>query len=280
MSNRNASEHFYRAIRKYGIQNFTWSIIDYARSHEELNEKESFWIEFFDTTNPERGYNLKSGGANQFLTDEVKHKIGKAQTGILNHMYGKYGEKNPNSHPVINLVTNETFDSVTSLCKKYPKFDISKVCAVCNGIRKTHCGYSFRYLDDSNNIIQNRNPIQIKYLINYNTKEIFLKPIDAFKKYKYENQDKSILYRKLKEGNGICLWNNYIWYYNDFDINYFDTETLYFKHTYNNKIIKNITTGKVYSKISEATKYPSNLANLLKKHNGHCFYKHEEWMLL
>ncbi len=251
-----------------------------ASSQNELNSKESFWIAFFNTTNAMYGYNLKGGGANPFLTEEVKTKIKMAQLGELNHMYGMYGYKNPNSHPVINLTTQEIFDSVSSLCREYSEFNISKICAVCNGNRKTAYGCVFRYLTSSNQIIPNKNPIYIKYLINYNTNEIFFKISYAFYKYRHENQDKSTLYRKLKEGHGICLWNNYIWYFNDFDINHFDTETLYYNHTYNNKMIKNITTGEIYTSIQSATKYPSNLANVLRKHQGHCFYKHEEWQLI
>lgn len=40
---------FYRAIRKYGIKNLKWSIIDYATTSEELNEKEKYWISYYDT---------------------------------------------------------------------------------------------------------------------------------------------------------------------------------------------------------------------------------------
>jgi group I intron endonuclease len=32
--------YFHRAIKKYGIENFIWQIIDTASSFEELNEKE------------------------------------------------------------------------------------------------------------------------------------------------------------------------------------------------------------------------------------------------
>ena len=41
------SPHFYRALNKYGENNFEWKIIDFAETVEELNFKESFWIDFF-----------------------------------------------------------------------------------------------------------------------------------------------------------------------------------------------------------------------------------------
>lgn len=52
--------HFYRAIRKYGWDNFKWEIIDEADTKEELNEKEVFWIEYYDSYY--NGYNMTKGG--------------------------------------------------------------------------------------------------------------------------------------------------------------------------------------------------------------------------
>ena len=42
-----------------GLWNFTFEKICYCNK-EELNEKEKYYIEFFDTTN--YGYNIKAGG--------------------------------------------------------------------------------------------------------------------------------------------------------------------------------------------------------------------------
>ena len=53
---------FKRAIEKYGSNNFEWKVVDSAKSHTELDAKESFWISFFGTTNPMKGYTLKGGG--------------------------------------------------------------------------------------------------------------------------------------------------------------------------------------------------------------------------
>lgn len=278
--NVNVSLHFYRALNKYGIENFCWKIIDRADTQDDLNIKESFWIEFFNTTNIKYGYNLKGGGYKPFLTEEVKRKIGDAQKGELNHMFGIYGSENPSSKRVININTQEIFDSVTDLCKKYPKFDVSKVSAVCRGDRITTLGYTFRYLDENNNIIDNENEINIVYLMNYQTGEKFLKPIDAFKKYKKSGQDKSTLYALLKKNHGVCIWNDYIWYYTNIDVSKVDLNKLKDKPIYNNKPVKNITTSEYFLRIQDATKNSCNLATKLRKNNGHCFYKGYEWELV
>lgn len=50
---------FYRAIRKYGIENFTFEILELC-SIEELSVKEKYYIDKYDTF--KNGYNLTIGG--------------------------------------------------------------------------------------------------------------------------------------------------------------------------------------------------------------------------
>lgn len=52
---------FQKAINKYGIDNFIWEIIDYAETQEELDDKEVFWIDYYDTYGS-GGYNMTIGG--------------------------------------------------------------------------------------------------------------------------------------------------------------------------------------------------------------------------
>lgn len=77
----------YRAIRKYGLENFIFEIIEQC-SQKDLNEKESYWIE---TLKPE--YNQTQGGDNHFhyskLTLEQVQNIQKQliqdQEGLISH---------------------------------------------------------------------------------------------------------------------------------------------------------------------------------------------------
>ena len=50
----------YKAIRKYGLNNFDFSIIEECKESE-LNEKEKYWIDFYNTYKGE-GYNQTPGG--------------------------------------------------------------------------------------------------------------------------------------------------------------------------------------------------------------------------
>lgn len=51
----------YRAMQKYGIENFDFEIVEECLK-EDLDEKEIYWINFYDSTNKELGYNLTNGG--------------------------------------------------------------------------------------------------------------------------------------------------------------------------------------------------------------------------
>lgn len=89
-----------RAIRKYGQDNFEWSVIDEADNLEELNQKEKDWIihyrsfvGFVDSN----GYNLTLGGDGRLgmkLSEESKRRMSERQIGELNHMFGRIGDAN------------------------------------------------------------------------------------------------------------------------------------------------------------------------------------------
>ena len=53
--------YLYVSMRKYGIENFKFEVIEEAPK-ELLNEREIYWIQYYDATNPDKGYNLTPGG--------------------------------------------------------------------------------------------------------------------------------------------------------------------------------------------------------------------------
>lgn len=68
----------YRAIRKYGVENFSIKEIDTGQG-EELNNKEQYWIQHYDTYN--NGYNATLGGDGKILLDYDEI----IKTYLLNH---------------------------------------------------------------------------------------------------------------------------------------------------------------------------------------------------
>ena len=118
--------HFARAIRKYGKDNFIIEEIDTAKNQNELNEKEQYWIRYYDSIN--NGYNetdaISKCGGNTYLSktkeemEIIKDKI--RQT--------KMGKKNPMARKIkrTNIITNEVdvFDTVISC---------AQACGIKNG---------------------------------------------------------------------------------------------------------------------------------------------------
>ena len=51
--------YFHKAIQKYGVENFEWEVIEQCKKSE-LDERESYWIEYYDSFN--KGYNCTKGG--------------------------------------------------------------------------------------------------------------------------------------------------------------------------------------------------------------------------
>ena len=67
--------HFYRAIQKYGWNNFEHIILNSGLSLEEANLQESYWINYYDSTNEEKGYNIQRGGLNRAVSQDARAKL-------------------------------------------------------------------------------------------------------------------------------------------------------------------------------------------------------------
>lgn len=65
----NESQAIHKAIKKYGKENFHVELIETCHSLEELNKKEEFWINHYNSFN--NGYNLCMGG-NQSRRPKIK----------------------------------------------------------------------------------------------------------------------------------------------------------------------------------------------------------------
>lgn len=63
--------HLYRSIRKYGIENFKFEIIEEC-DYEKLNERETYWIDYYDSYN--NGYNETLGGGGKLQVDREEFK--------------------------------------------------------------------------------------------------------------------------------------------------------------------------------------------------------------
>lgn len=166
-----------KAIQKYGFDNFVVEVIDSATSIDELNQKERYWIAFFNCLAP-IGYNQCMGGDNTVgfhHRQESKQKMsiarGKMYIGENNPFYGcKHTEtaktkmsvlrkgmghltpeqvkKLRESHrtcKVKNIETGEIFASIKEAAEKH-KIESTHITRVCKRKRKTAGGYHWEYV--------------------------------------------------------------------------------------------------------------------------------------
>lgn len=147
---------FQRAIKKYGLSNFEFSVIDTANTKEDLFKKEQMYIAELKTISP-NGYNLTIGGEGICkMTDEVRRKISKTKTGkTVDKLKGRVRSKeerlkisrslNGTSIVATDIKTGHTlyFDTIQEV--KFSGFNPGLVCMACKGKRPQHKGYFWNY---------------------------------------------------------------------------------------------------------------------------------------
>lgn len=133
-----------RAIKKYGAENFTREILEECETKEFLDEREKYWITFYDATNNRDFYNIASGGdggnTTKGYTKEQKaklsEKISKQRKGKMN-----LGIKNGMHRRVICLNNMKIFDTTVEAAKYADTTDTS-IQACCNHYKnRTSSGY-------------------------------------------------------------------------------------------------------------------------------------------
>lgn len=109
--NNHINYHLQNAYNKYGKDNFVFEIQEKLDSLEQLQEREQYWIDYFNSANDEYGYNIQEiakGRRIGCLSQETKDKISRSRKGTpawnkglkcpqwsgeLHGMYGKHHSK-------------------------------------------------------------------------------------------------------------------------------------------------------------------------------------------
>lgn len=89
--NREKSKSLYQAIKKYGIKNFSFEILEEC-SVEELSEKEKYYIKKYDTY--KNGYNMTLGGEDNKGESHPGHKLTKQDIIDIRIRYDNLERKN------------------------------------------------------------------------------------------------------------------------------------------------------------------------------------------
>jgi len=87
----------YKAIRKYGVENFEWTLLEEC-SNDILDDREKFYIKKLRTHSSKGGYNLTEGGSTIFGASGRYHYLKKKSSKEYKGWIKKYrvGKNNPN----------------------------------------------------------------------------------------------------------------------------------------------------------------------------------------
>ena len=164
------NQYIHRSMRLYGIEHFHYEIIESGiETVEELNEKEKYYIKYFNSKVP-NGYNERDGGDggdSSYLLKwceehpiEVKINRDKAREkahlwqkenpdlfkSIIKENQKKASEKR--KIPVKCIETNIIYESATQAAKENNLAGPSHIIAVCKGKRKTAGGFHWSYMEE------------------------------------------------------------------------------------------------------------------------------------
>lgn len=179
--NNDSQLAFHRAIRKYGLDNFIWEVIDKADNKNELCNKEMYWIGYYKTythLDDSHGYNMTIGGEGamgRIHSDETRKIMSEKKQGVFdgenNPMYGKKhteetankirkalkgkgaGGKNPRARAIVQLTLDGDFVAEHSNAKEvavnmFNAVNGTNILQCCRGRRRTAYGFIWAYKSD------------------------------------------------------------------------------------------------------------------------------------
>ena len=176
-----SSPHFYAAIQKYGWDNFEHIILKEKLTAEEADYWEKYYISLYQSQQPEKGYNILSGGneklkeywsdennrKNQSLKrkqyfknhpEEIKEIVDRLNTFEINEKHRLFMKNNYNTSflkqinekrkiQVLCIETGKVFDSLMEVGKFY-NISIGNISSVLSGKRKTAGGYHWKRIEN------------------------------------------------------------------------------------------------------------------------------------
>ena len=153
---KKTNRHLFNAVNKYGIENFSFDIIEVFDdvNEELLSERELFWIDFYDSCNRKYGYNLRRDSSTKMIVhDETRKLASENFSGEKNPNYGNYWTDEQKTkmsniakyrHSELNVYGDEWKSKISEASKKMWK-DEDKKKAMADKVSKTRSEKGFRF---------------------------------------------------------------------------------------------------------------------------------------
>lgn len=147
-NNKHVNTHLQNAWNKYGEDNFEFNIKEICEI-KLLSLREKFWIDLYNSNNPEYGYNLIIPDNNTYRhSNETKIKMSKASLGKSKSAKHRRNMVIVRSKPIfqydLDKILIKEWESAT-LAAKTLNFNQGNIARVCNGYRSSHKGFIWKY---------------------------------------------------------------------------------------------------------------------------------------
>lgn len=96
VKSKDENRYLISAWHKYGRENFKYWVVEYLSVDEELlKARELYWIEYYNTTDRDSGYNLRKDSSTRMIVhEETKQKLSESVKGEKNPNFGhKWSEE-------------------------------------------------------------------------------------------------------------------------------------------------------------------------------------------
>lgn len=185
-------EDLYRALREFGLENFSYEILVQLDSFDQdrLNELENYYINYYNSLKP-NGYNMVPGGTNGA-------GLAKGKRVQQYDLKGEFIAEFPSAHEA---------DRNTGI-------DFSSICACCRGERLYTKEFQWKYADDNKKISDISQEVYLKNrkIQQYNLNKELIQEFNNLKEASQSvNVTKSSLCRCLKGHSASC--GGFLWSY-------------------------------------------------------------------
>ena len=162
------NDYMKHAVNKYGIENFDISILERDVPVEDLDAREQYWLDYYQSYNSEYGYNICHFASttrgikhteewckehsdwlkNKWETDGEYRKFWQERmSGENNYFYGKAfsGDKNGHATKVKCIETGKIYTTIKEAAKEN-NTSRQNISHVLNGRQETAGGYHWEYV--------------------------------------------------------------------------------------------------------------------------------------
>jgi group I intron endonuclease len=177
---------------KYGRDNFQYIVLEYLEKNESLlKERELYWMNYYDSTNRDKGYNLRQDTSTNCIVSEDTRKL-QSKNRIqrykdkpelrdkISKQFKEFWKNNPDklkemSKKVSKIITKykiyqydkytkelvRVWDTLSDITKENPSYKKHNIYAVCSGEKPTMYGYIWEKRLINEDIVQSSEKSEI-----------------------------------------------------------------------------------------------------------------------